>query len=341
MLKFKRPAGTSRGVLTEKATYFIKIWDESNPLIFGIGECSPLKGLSIDYSSEEAYEETLARTCKDIDEYIDVLDHRMRMPSLYFGIEMALQDLKNGGKRILFPSSLTEGKYGIPINGLIWMGSIDFMKQQLKTKVDEGFKCIKIKIGSLNFEDELTLLSEIRKAYSEYELEIRLDANGAFTKTEALEKLERLAEFNIHSIEQPIRKGNWKQMKRLCIKSPIAIALDEELIYVDSYERKESLVTQIEPQYLVLKPSLLRGFKYTEEWIKLAEKYKVGWWVTSALESNIGLNAIAQWVATLNNKMPQGLGTGQLYENNIPSPLVVENTKLWYKGNDWDVSQII
>jgi o-succinylbenzoate synthase len=337
LLELKQPSGTSRGILTEKPAYFIKIWDDANLSVIGIGECSILKGLSID--DIENYEETLADICRNIHEYVEDLNNKLSsFPSIIFGIETALLDLKNGGKRILFPSAFIDGFEGIPINGLIWMGSIGFMKEQLRKKMEEGYRCIKIKIGAIEFEEELKLLNTLRQQYPH--LEIRLDANGAFSLDEVKERLRRLSKHKIHSIEQPIEQGNWVAMADLCKESPIPIALDEELIGINAYSKKEELITTIEPQYLILKPSLLGGIKHCEEWIELANKYKVGWWVTSALESNIGLNAIAQWTFTLNNKMPQGLGTGQLYTNNIVSPLLIEDSKLWYMGDEWSLDRI-
>ncbi|MGP8215838.1 MAG: o-succinylbenzoate synthase [Bacteroidia bacterium] len=338
-LDFKRPSGTSRGVLTQKDTYYIIIEHGSVPE-YGIGECSVLKGLSIDDKSN--YEEVLKKVCKNINDYIfDTHKRLVEWPSICFGVETALKDLENGGKRDLFPSAFTEGKKGIYINGLIWMGSFDYMREQLDTKIKEGFKCIKIKIGGIEFEKELELLSRIRKHYSAKKIELRLDANGAFKNEEALDKLERLSKYSIHSIEQPIKQGSWKKMAELCKKSPIPIALDEELIGIHSINEKEKLVSAIKPQYLIFKPSLTGGFAATQEWIDIAEKHNVKWWITSALESNIGLNAIAQWTYTLKNKLPQGLGTGQLYTNNIQSPLVIEKSQLWYKNNKWNVSEII
>ncbi len=307
--------------------------------MIGYGECSILKGLSID--DVENYDDVLANVCQNINEYIEDTSNKLKsFPSIIFGIESALKDLENGGKRILFPSDFTDGIEGIPINGLIWMGSIGFMKEQLRAKVEEGFRCIKIKVGSIEFEEELKFLISMRKEYPENYFEIRLDANGAFSLAEVREKLRRLSKYKIHSIEQPIRQGNLSEMAQLCKESSIPIALDEELIGINTIEGKENLVSGIKPQYLILKPSLLGGFKHCEEWIEIANKYKVGWWITSALESNIGLNAIAQWAYTLNSKLPQGLGTGQLYTNNIASPLLIEDTKLWYLGRGWNLERI-
>ncbi len=339
ILKFKRPSGTSRGVLLEKDTYYIILEHGEIPHRVGIGECSIIKGLSIDDRTH--YEQKLMEVCHDINIYIsNPAKELVDWPSICFGIEMAEMDLQQDSSKILFPSPFTSGREGIPINGLIWMGEIDAMKKELEAKLNEGFKCVKIKVGNAAFDDELKLLADIRKSFTPESLEIRLDANGAFKREEALEKLERLAEFHIHSIEQPIRQGKWTNMAAICGASPIPIALDEELLGVHSKEDKDMLVSYIQPQYLIFKPSLLGGFKATEEWIEVAEKYGVKWWVTSALESNIGLNAIAQWTHTLNNNLPQGLGTGQLYTNNILSPLIVEDAKLWYKNGNWDISAI-
>jgi len=252
-----------------------------------------------------------------------------------------LLDLAAKGSKKLFLSDFTDGITGIPINGLVWMGDKDFMEKQIREKIDAGYRCIKLKIGANDFSTELEILAAIRKQFSSDELEIRLDANGAFHPNEALEKLNRLSEFGIHSIEQPIRQHNRYAMAELCIHSPIPIVLDEELIGVNP-DDKESLLEKINPAYIILKPSLLGGFKQSEEWIRLAVKHHIGWWVTSALESNIGLNAIAQWSATLGSTLPQGLGTGQLYHNNIPSPLSINQAKLYYKSdNEWDLSTIL
>jgi O-succinylbenzoate synthase len=338
-LQFKKPSGTSRGVLTEKDTYYIFLSREEDHHCIGIGECSTIKGLSIDARTH--YEEKIKEVCADINVYIaNPQKELFEWPSICFGLETALKDLDNGGKRILFPSPFTEGKAGISINGLIWMADALTMRKELDEKLKAGFKCIKIKVGNLEFENELILLEEIRKSYPADSLEIRLDANGAFKPVDALHKLEQLAKFDIHSIEQPIRQGRWTEMEVICRESPIPIALDEELIGVYEKADKEMLLSYIRPQYLIFKPSLLGGFSACNEWIEIAEKFEIKWWVTSALESNIGLNAIAQWVYTLKNELPQGLGTGQLYINNVPSPLAIEDAKLWYKGEEWNINLI-
>lgn len=337
-LQFKRPSGTSRGVLTQKDTYYIILQKEENAL--GIGECSTLVDLSIDYRDD--YEAKLADVCKHINDYIEnTYSKLIEWPSISFGVESALKDLENGGKRELFPSLFSQGKEGIYMNGLIWMGNFDYMQEQLEAKIEEGFRCIKIKIGGIKFEEELKLLSQLRAKFSADKIELRLDANGAFKYEDALSKLKELSAFDVHSIEQPIKQGQWDKMAIVCKNSPIPVALDEELIGTFTLAEKERLVSTIMPHYLILKPSLLGGFEASQQWIDIAEKNSIGWWATSALESNIGLNAIAQWVYTLKNKMPQGLGTGQLYTNNIDSPLVVEQAKLWYKNSKWNIDDII
>ena len=241
---------------------------------------------------------------------------------------MALKDLEIEGENILFPSEFTQGNDSIEINGLVWMGKSDFMRKQIIEKIEAGFSCIKLKIGAIDFDKEIELIKSIRKEFSEKDIEIRVDANGAFAVDNALEKLKILSEYGLHSIEQPIKQGQLEEMTRLCKQTPLPIALDEELISVNKFDKKRTLLQTIKPQYIILKPSLTGGFKASEEWIKIAQQNDIGWWITSALESNIGLNAIAQWTYTLGNKMPQGLGTGQLYKNNFDSPLYIKNGQL-------------
>jgi o-succinylbenzoate synthase len=263
----------------------------------------------------------------------------MEFPSIQFGVEMAFESLASSNPFLLFPSEFTEGKKTISINGLIWMGEPQFMKQQIEEKLAQGFNCIKLKIGAIDFQKELDLLHYIRANFDEKSIEIRVDANGAFNKIEALNKLNQLSGFELHSIEQPISVKQYDSMAELCRKTPIPIALDEELIGVFNYSEKEALLQKIKPQFIILKPSFIGGFKGTKEWIDLAEKYQIGWWITSALESNIGLNAIAQWTFLQNNSMPQGLGTGGLYTNNFDCPLEVKNGQLQYNSEiDWEVN---
>ena len=326
LLHFKEDAGTSRGVLKEKETFFVKVWDESCPEVFGMGECALFRGLSAD--DRKNYEEKLEEVCQRIEEV--KMEELEEWSSIRFGVEMALQDLAMGGRQLYFPSAFTEGRLAIEINGLIWMGDKATMLQRIQQKLEAGFHCIKLKIGAIDFEAELSLLQYIRERFSCEKVELRVDANGAFAPEEAMSKLEALAAFGLHSIEQPIRQGQWEEMAHLCRETPIPIALDEELIGVYGRKKKLELLEIVQPQYIILKPALCGGFSGAREWIELAEKRGIGWWVTSALESNIGLNALAQWVATLGNPMPQGLGTGQLYTNNLWSPLRQEGECLIY-----------
>jgi len=331
-LGFKRPSGTSRGIMTEKETWFIILEQNGKK---GVGECGILRGLSADDRPD--YEDKLNWACDNIHLGERILwENLVEFPSIQFGVEMAFKSLAAASPFLLFPSWFTEGKKGIPINGLVWMGNEDFMKTQIDEKLAEGFNCIKMKIGAIGFENELHLLHLIRQNYPASEIEIRVDANGAFSSDNALFKLNQLSEFKLHSIEQPIQKNQHDTMSELCITSPIPIALDEELIGIFSSHEKELLVQKIMPQYLILKPSFIGGFRGTQEWISVAEKYGIGWWITSALESNVGLNAIAQWTFLQQNKMHQGLGTGSLYNNNFESPLEVSNGQLWYDvSKEW------
>ena len=325
-LQFKQASGTSRGVLTYKDTWFIEL---ENNAFKGIGECGMFKGLSIDHRDD--FEETLRWACQNIHLGLDaLLGQLVAFPSIQFGLEMAFRSLNQRSPFELFPSEFTKGQDSIPINGLIWMGESSFMKQQIKAKLEAGFSCIKLKIGALNFDKELALLKSIRDEFDAQTIEIRVDANGAFKPREALEKLKRLSEFNLHSIEQPIKQGQLQEMAQLCLDTPLPIALDEELIGVFSVTNKQVLLQTIKPQYIILKPTLVGGFKGSHEWIDVAESHNIGWWVTSALESNIGLNAIAQWTYTLKNPLPQGLGTGGLFTNNIQAPLEVNSGRLFY-----------
>lgn len=329
-LVFKEPGGTSRGVLTTKRSYFIHLWEKSNSNVVGVGECSILPKLSPDDRPE--LEDKLHSTVENIQ---DVIDNNFQgleeWPAILFAVETALLDLNNGGKRIYFKSDFTSGEKFIPINGLIWMGDINQMKNRIENKLSEGYRCLKLKIGALNFKKELKLLKELRKSYSPTDLELRLDANGAFSFSDATVVLDQLASLHIHSIEQPIMAGQWEKMAQLCANSPIDIALDEELIGVYEAGQRKEMIETIQPQYIILKPSLLGGFASSEKWIQLAESINAQWWVTSALESNVALNAIAQWTATLNSALPQGLGTGQVFTNNVEAPLFVENGHLKYR----------
>jgi len=328
VLHFKQPSGTSRGVLKSKETWFIIIEQKGKK---GIGECGMFKGLSVDDRPD--FEKKLAWTCKHINDDTGILLQALTdFPSIQFGLETAFKSLEAENPFELFPSEFTKGTDSIPINGLIWMGTEDFMREQIKEKITSGFKCIKMKIGAINFQSEVEILKSIRKEFSSNNIELRVDANGAFSASEALEKLQILSELDIHSIEQPIKQGQIIEMARLCKETPLPIALDEELIGVFSKGKKDELLKAIKPQFIILKPTLVGGFKGTNEWIELAESNNIGWWITSALESNVGLNAITQYTYTKNNRLPQGLGTGSLFTNNFESPLEVNKGAIHYNN---------
>lgn len=340
-LHFKQPAGTSRGVLTEKETWFVKVWESEQPEIYGLGECALFRGLSADDRPE--FEKILKETCEGFSNLRDIRYLR-DWSSIQFGLDTAIADLNNGGKRIIYPTPFTKGQTDVEINGLIWMGSKDSMRQQIIKKLEAGFHCIKLKIGAIDFDAELDLLRMIRSQFSKELIELRVDANGAFSPEDAPRKLEQLAQYDIHSIEQPIRQGQWEEMSRLCRNTPIPIALDEELIGIEGFN-KDKLLDTIRPQYVVIKPSLLGSFSGSWEWISRSRERNIGWWITSALESNIGLNAIAQWTAYIlechPTGMPQGLGTGQLYTNNIPSPLEQTGSTIRYNPQaSWNLSPL-
>ena len=329
ILDFKNPSGTSRGVLTQKETWFLILEKDDKR---GIGECGLLRGLSCDDRSD--YEEKLQWVCQNIHLGEKLLwEALIEFPSIQFGVEMAFLSLNSTNPFLLFPSAFTNGEKSIVINGLVWMGNEQFMKQQIEEKIAQGFTCIKLKIGAIDFEKELALLHFIRQNFNSSQIEIRVDANGAFSNQEAISKLNLLSQFELHSIEQPIAKNNLEVMANLCKNSAIDIALDEELIGVFSTDEKEAILTKIKPQYIILKPSFVGGFRGTNEWISLAEKHNIKWWITSALESNIGLNAIAQFTFLKQNLLPQGLGTGGLFTNNFDCPLEVKNGQLFYNTN--------
>jgi len=332
ILQFKQASGTSRGVLKTKETWFIILKNGNKQ---GIGECGVFRGLSVDDRPD--YEQKLKWVCENILLGLEnLVSELVELPSIQFGLEMAFKSLESNTMFDLFPSEFTKGKSSIPINGLIWMGSEAFMKQQIKQKIEEGFKCIKMKIGAIDFQTELNLLKSIRKEYSSSDIELRVDANGAFSSDDALQKLKQLSEFDLHSIEQPIKQGQIHEMARLCEDTPLPIALDEELIGVFTVTERQKLLQTIRPQYIILKPSLIGGFQGSDNWINLAEQMNIGWWITSALESNVGLNAIAQYTFEKHSKMFQGLGTGSLFTNNFPCPLKVKNGTLRYEiENKW------
>ena len=337
-LHFKQPAGTSRGVYTTRNVWYIVITDQENPKHFGVGECAPLPALSCDDVPE--YLDVLTKTSRRLEENMKTnlenaltsLEELEAYPSIRFGVETALAHYQARSLQF-WHTPFSKGKEGIPINGLIWMGNFDEMYQRIEEKMQQGFRCIKMKIGAIDFEKELELLAHIRKHFTSEQIELRVDANGAFSPTDALDKLKRLSEYQLHSIEQPIRAGQWQEMAELCKNTPLPIALDEELIGINNRQQKIELLDTIQPQYIILKPSLHGGIGGSEEWIELAAERGIGSWVTSALESNIGLNAIAQWTATLMPTLPQGLGTGMLFTDNIDYPLHIEGDCLWFDPN--------
>lgn len=344
-LIFNFNAGTSRGVLTEKTTYFLLLKDSDNNIL-GIGEAGPLPKLSVDDSPDffslashllSSIEIPTTLTPETVYEYVSSVISN-KFPSLKFALESALLDYLNGSRRIFFDNKFSSGDQSILINGLIWMGDEAFMLKQIATKLNEGFRCLKLKIGAIDFDKECSILQSIRANYSPNDLELRVDANGAFGTDEALEKLTILSKFNIHSIEQPIKAGQTEEMAKLCAQSPLAIGLDEELIGGFSFIKKKEIIKEILPHYIILKPTLLGGFQECNEWISIAEELSVKWWITSALESNVGLSAISQYVAGLTTYMPQGLGTGKIYNNNLTSPLSLDGERLHYKKTGvWDL----
>ncbi|HEY4650853.1 MAG TPA: o-succinylbenzoate synthase [Pontibacter sp.] len=342
-LRFKFDARTSRGAISEHRVYYLKLWHTAAPATVGVGECAPLAGLSIDHRPD--LEAKLEQACGQFNQMeleatnLQELTEALQLeewPALQFAFETALLDLQHGGRRVLYQNEFSAGAAGIPINGLIWMGDKQFMQEQITQKLAQGYSCLKLKIGSLDFKTELEILQHIREVAPEKELTIRVDANGAFAPEEAFKKLERLARYDLHSIEQPIKQGQWQAMAELCAYTPVPIALDEELIGVLNPEKQAAMLETIRPQYIILKPTLVGGLQQSAAWIVLAGSSGIDWWMTSALESNIGLNAISQFTANYSPDMPQGLGTGQLYHNNIASPLHIEQGQLWYRaGEGW------
>ncbi|HEY5918195.1 MAG TPA: o-succinylbenzoate synthase, partial [Chryseolinea sp.] len=324
---FNFDARTSRGQMKDKTSWFINVWDERDQTVVGIGECGPLPGLSIDHRPD--FEEKLSTALDRLEHFTSTDIGEIQLseivpqafPSITFGLETALRDLAHGGKRKIFDNQFNNGMR-IPINGLVWMGDFDFMLQQVEEKILKGFKCIKLKVGGLDFDLECELLARIRRKFSRDHVTLRLDANGAFNAHNVLQRLQVLSQFGIHSIEQPLKSG-FTLTKEVCSESPIPIALDEELIELHTRESKEEMLDRLKPQFIVIKPSLHGGLSGADEWIQLAETRSIRWWITSALESNIGLNAICQFTANYPISMHQGLGTGMIYERNIPSPLTV------------------
>jgi len=333
-LLFRQPAGTSRGVYIARHIHLLTLTDDSRPGVVGVGECAPLPDLSCD--AIPGYEDTLRLVCRRVEEEGAIPYDALRpYPSMLFGLETAFAQLESGGSSALWDSPFARGEEGIPINGLVWMGTYEEMLERLEAKLKAGFHCVKLKIGAIDFERELALVKRIRERFTKQDVELRLDANGGFSPEEAMGRLEALAPYDIHSIEQPIRQHQWAEMARLCSTTPIPIALDEELIGVNQTEMKQALLDTIRPQYIILKPSLHGGMCGSKEWIEMAKTRGIGSWITSALESNVGLNAIAHFAERIYGPhitMPQGLGTGQLFTENIPMPLEIRGERLFYNA---------
>lgn len=325
-LHFKQPAGTSRGVYTTRKIWLIHLSDGQHE---GVGECAPLPDLSCDARPD--YEDILNKVCADFCQRGEIDNETMRpYPSMLFGLETALLNLRN--RELLFDTAFSRGEVGIPINGLVWMGTFEEMRQRIEAKLSRGFHCVKLKIGAIDFDAELELIKQIRSRFSHHDVELRVDANGAFSFDEALYKLELLSQYALHSIEQPIKAGQWSYMSELCRESPLPIALDEELIGINAPEQKRQMLNIIRPRYIILKPSLHGGIQGCREWLDIARDMRIGSWITSALESNVGLNAIAQFCSEVYGdsiSMPQGLGTGLLFTDNIPMPLEIKGDRLW------------
>jgi O-succinylbenzoate synthase len=338
--KFQRPATTSRGIYTSKKVHFIILYHSDDPSIAGIGECSLFPGLS--YDDVKGFKTRLAQTIERINQGDHFTDNTLTdWPSINFALETAWKDIRANGSKLLFPSGFTEGKDSIWINGLIWMSDKNEMIRQIRQRLNDGFTCLKLKIGALDLREEIEVLKFIREHCTAEELEIRVDANGAFTRSEALEVLKILSEYHLHSVEQPISPGHPEEMARVCAMSPVPVALDEELIGKHSMAVRRKLLEIIKPQYVVLKPGLLGGLAICKDWISLAQEKEIGWWITSSLETNIGLNAISQWTYTLQNHIYHGLSTGSLYNNNIRSPLYLHGERLYYDPErKWDLSSM-
>jgi len=332
--------GTSKGSITTRTVWYLIAWQHARPEVRGIGEAALFPGHSREFPAD--VKTKLLELCMDTSNWERRLtDDLVDVPSVRFAVEQCLRDLEAGGTKTLFPSEFTLGRQAIPINGLVWMGDKATMKQRIREQIEGGYTTVKMKIGAIGIDDELDLLKAVRAEYSANDLILRVDANGAFSAQQAPDVLKRLADLQVHSIEQPVPPGLYEVMTELCARTPIPIALDEDLIGLNTHDAKVDLLDNLKPQYIVIKPSLVGGWAATQEWIDLAKARNIGWWITSALESSIGLNAIAQYTATLHVTMAQGLGTGKVYANNIPSPLLAEKGFLRYRPEeDWDLSDL-
>ncbi|MFZ1685851.1 MAG: o-succinylbenzoate synthase [Flavobacteriales bacterium] len=332
--------GTSKGPITARTVWYLIAWNEDRPEVKGIGEAALFPGHSKEFPAE--VKTKLLELCLDTSNWRQRLtDDLVDVPSVRFAVEQCLKDLDASGSKILFPSSFTLGKQGIPINGLVWMGEKSTLERRIREQIAGGFTTVKMKIGAIGVQDELALLKSVRDEFSAKEVALRVDANGAFDARNAMDVLQRLADLQVESIEQPIAPGLYEVMAELCERSPIPIALDEDLIGLNTHDAKTDLLENVKPQHIVIKPSLVGGWAAAEEWIALAKARGIGWWITSALESSIGLNAVAQWTATLGTNVAHGLGTGSVYADNIPSPLLASKGELRYRPEvDWDLSRL-
>lgn len=334
------PLGTSKGVLHERTVWYLVAWHKDRPEVRGIGEAAPFPGHSMEFPADVRTK--LVELCANTMDWEDRLQTDLaHVPSVRFAVEQCLRDLRASGSKILFPSGFTLGREGIPINGLVWMGDKATMRERIQAQIDGGNRCVKMKIGAIGIADELELLAEVRKHFPADELTLRVDANGAFTHQNVMPVLERLAELGVESIEQPVGAGLYEVMAEVCANTPLPVALDEDLTGLNTIGAKQDLLDTVKPQYIVIKPSLVGGWAAAQEWIDLAGKRGIKWWITSALESNIGLNAIAQWTANLPIQRPQGLGTGSVYTDNVPSPIMVKDAQLRYRPEvEWALQRI-
>ena len=333
--------GTSKGPITSRTVWYLIAWESDRPEIKGIGEAALFPGHSKEFPADVKLK--LTELCQDTSNWRERLTTDLvDVPSVRFAVEQCMKDLEVSGSKILFPSAFTLGKQGIPINGLVWMGDKSTMRERIRERIDKGFTTIKMKIGAIGIEDELALLTSVRSEFTAKEIALRVDANGAFDARNVMDVLQRLAELEVESIEQPLPAGLYELTADLCARSPLPIALDEDLIGLNTRDSKVDLLDSVKPQHIVIKPSLVGGWAATEEWIALAKSRGTGWWITSALESSIGLSAIAQWTATLGVERVQGLGTGGVYSDNLPSPLEVTNGELRYRPErEWDLDRVL
>ena len=331
--------GTSKGTITDRTVWYLMAWHEERPDVMGIGEAALFPGHSKEYPADVRTK--LVELCAHTHDWEQRLNTDLvEVPSVRFAVEQCMRDLDVRGTKELFPSAFTLGQSTIPINGLVWMGDKDTMKRRIREQIEGGYRTVKVKIGAIGLNDELELLAHVRAEFGPQDITLRVDANGAFTFAEAPSVLERLADLGVHSIEQPIAPGLYEAMAELCANSPLPVALDEDLIGLNHQDLKRDLLDHLRPRYVVIKPSLVGGWQATREWISLAEERGIGWWITSALESSIGLNAIAQFTATIGPTLPQGLGTGKIYSDNITSPLLAEAGTLRYRPEvAWDLER--